>query len=152
MSELAFLALKGDLAVSLLSAFARHQKRAVTPVTAVTSAVLPAAEGKFVTGPPVTEGMLSEFTANPSATKVDLVAGQNPSVPGEASKEQGYPQTDQNAAEATVADEVAAFEERAAIIEYDGDVPRAWAEALARTGLEPSTGRRSTEAVGSFLE
>lgn len=125
-----------DLARSLLSSFARQQKRVATPVTAATSSLPAATKGKFVAGPLATREMSSELVANAPATKVSLVAGQNPyvaAVAGVANEKQGYPQTDQNAKIET--DEAAAFEERAAVIEYDGDVPRAWAEALAR--LDP---------------
>jgi hypothetical protein len=40
-----------------------------------------------------------------------------------------------------------AQEERAAIVEYDGGVPRPWAEALAR--LDPARGRRPTYRRGA---
>ena len=119
-------------------AFARQQKKLATPVIAVTSALAPATKGEFVAGPLATKEMSSELVTTPPVTEEGPVAGQNPyvaAVAGVANEKQGYPQTDQNAATTETA-EAAAFEERAAVIEYDGDVHRSWAEALAR--LDPS--------------
>jgi hypothetical protein len=79
---------------------------------------------------------LSSLVTPELSGKISTVTPLHPNSASCEGQEQDYITSKGNPAQAQSDAWTDAAEERAAIAEYDGDVPRAWAEALAR--LDPS--------------
>ncbi len=122
-----------NAAARVLELFLRTRKQGVTGVTHVT--------GRSVTYKGSAVTMVTPVTYQKQQ-------GEEPNVTST--------QSDSNNAEQT---SIINFEERAAIAEYDGGAPRAWAEALARLDLDKPPGEvparrwlRFVDDCGRFLD